>query len=577
MSSSKIIRQAQAHEPLVLRLPSTAAVVAACLLSVLVLPPFYFLIKTSLHTTEADGSFGAFTFENYVKLVEGGHILGDLSNSLIFALGSALLAICGGALQAWIVERTDAPLRRYTFFISIISLGLPHILYTGSWLLVLGKNGPVNQFFMWLSGGSAPLINIYSMTGMIVVEGMLWMPLAFLLLSSLFRNMDGAIEEAAMMSGAGIATTFRRITLPLMLPGFLALFLLIFIRAFEAFDIPSLIGGAGDVSVLSTEIFASIRKELPSNFGQAGAFSVSLMIVVILLLALQRRLLQESARFQTITGKGYQPRVTRLGPWRPCATAVLIGFFIILLVVPVGMVIITSLIPFYDGFSSAMLDRISLANYGLVLSNVHFRAAMLNTLIYGFCVATSVTLLTAACAWMSARRVRGSFLLEQLTSIPLIFPAIVLGVAFMQFFLNAPFTIYGTLISLIIAATVQYLPYGMRFAHAGAVQIHSELEEAAALAGAGPLQRFRRIVLPLLLPAILTSWLFITLLCVRGVALPILLAGANSQVVAVMLYDLWVNGQVNELAAFGVVWTMFMILVGALFHILSSRGGSVTL
>ena len=176
MSPSTTSRQTQAHKPLVLRLPSTAAMAAACLLSALVLPPFYFLIKTSLHTTEADGSFGVFTLENYVNLVEGGHILGDLSNSLLFALGSALLAICGGALQAWIVERTDAPLRRYTFFISIISLGLPHILYTGSWLLVLGKNGPVNQFFMWLSGGGAPLINIYSMTGMIVVEGMLWMP-----------------------------------------------------------------------------------------------------------------------------------------------------------------------------------------------------------------------------------------------------------------------------------------------------------------------------------------------------------------------------------------------------------------
>ena len=553
-----------------------AVIIAAGVLSALVLPPFYFLIKTSLHTTEADGSFGVFTLENYINLVEGGHLLGDLSNSLIFALGSALLAICGGAVQAWIVERTDAPLRQYAFFISIISLGLPHILYTGSWLLVLGKSGPINQFFMWLIPGSAPLINIYSMTGMILVEGMLWMPLAFLLLSSLFRNMDGAIEEAAMMSGAGLGAIFKRITLPLMLPGFLALFLLIFIRAFEAFDIPALIGGAGDVSVLSTEIFASIRKELPSNFGQAGAFSIGLMVVVVLLLALQRRLLRESARFQTITGKGYQPRITRLGPWRPLATVVLIGFFIVLLAVPVGMIIMTSLIPFYDGFSYAMLDRISFANYRLVLSNVHFRVAILNTVIYGIGVATSVALLTSACAWMSARRVRGSFVLEQLTSIPLIFPAIVLGVAFMQFFLNAPFTIYGTLISLIIAATVQYLPYGMRFAHAGAIQIHPELEEAAALAGANSFQRFWRIVLPLLLPAILTSWLFVTLLCVRGVALPILLAGANSQVVAVMLYDLWVNGQVNELAAFGVVWTMLMIVVGATFHVFSRRGGVVT-
>ena len=169
---------------------------------------------------------------------------------------------------------------------------------------------------------------------------------------------------------------------------------------------------------------------------------------------------------------------------------------------------------------------------------------------------------------MSARRIRGSFLLEQLTSLLLIFPAIVLGVAFMQLFLGLPFPMYGTLLSLIVAATAQYLPYGMRFAHAGAMQIRMEREEAAASAGASRFQIFRRVIVPLLLPAILTSWLFVTLLCVRGVALPILLAGPDSQVVAVMLYDLWVNGQINELAAFGVVWTFLMTIIGVLFHIL---------
>ena len=557
------------------RPPAPLTLIAVGILAALVLPPFYFLIKTSLHATEPDGSFGAFTLENYIELAQSGHILGDLANSLIFALGSALLAICGGALQAWIVERTDAPLRRYAFVLSIISLGLPHILYTGAWLLALGKNGPVNQFLMWVTQSSEPVVNIYTMGGMIIVEGMMWTPLAFLLLSAIFRNIDGAIEEAALMSGAGLAVTFRRITLPILLPGLLALFLLIFIRAFEAFDIPALIGSAGDVPVLSTEIFASIRKELPSNFGQAGAFSILLMVVVVLLLSLQRRILRESARFQTITGKGYRPRIIRLGHLKPLAASALIGLFLLLLVIPVGMIVVISLLPFYDGVSHAMLARISANNYWLVVGNVHFRAAILNTLLYGFGVASCVTLLTTACAWMSARRVRGSFLLEQLTSLPLIFPAIVLGVAFMQLFLGLPFPMYGTLLSLIVAATAQYLPYGMRFAHAGAMQIHMELEEAAASAGASRLQIFRRVIVPLLLPAILTSWLFITLLCVRGVALPILLAGPDSQVVAVMLYDLWVNGQINELAAFGVVWTFLMMIIGATFHILSRRNGVV--
>jgi iron(III) transport system permease protein len=426
---------------------------------------------------------------------------------------------------------------------------------------------------MNITGSSQPIFDVYSMTGMILIEGMLWMPLAFLLMGSVFRNMDGAFEDAAMMSGANLLQTMRRVTLPLAAPGLLALFLLIFIRAFEAFDIPALIGSVGDVMVLSTQIFASIRKELPSNFGQAGSFSMVLMCIVVFLLWVQRRILSRGERFQTVTGKGYRPRVKQLGRWRYFATGLLGLMTILLLVLPLGMIALISLVPFYDGLSETMLSRISASNYVLAANNPHFRTAILNTLLYAFGTATFVALMTTGSAWMSARRMRGSLFLEQLTSAPLAFPAIVLGVAFMQTFLNMPFAIYGTLISLVIASTVQYLPYGMRFSHSAAMQIHRELEEAAASAGATRFQTFRRIVLPLLMPVVLMSWLFVVLLCVRGVALPILLAGPNSQVVSVMLYDLWVNGQVNELAAFGIIWSAIMIGVGCCLYVLSRRTG----
>jgi iron(III) transport system permease protein len=149
----------------------------------------------------------------------------------------------------------------------------------------------------------------------------------------------------------------------------------------------------------------------------------------------------------------------------------------------------------------------------------------------------------------------------------------VLSVAFLQLFLNAPIFLYGTLTSLIIAATMQYLPYGMRFNFAGALQIHRELEEAASAAGASRTKIFVKIVLPLLLPTIITTWLFVLLLSVRAVALPILLAGPNSQVVAVVLFDLWGNGQVSEMAAFGVIWSMFMMCIGGVLYYLSRRNG----
>lgn len=552
---------------------SPVVVLLVAILAALVVPPFYYLVKTSLYTTEADGSFGTFTFEYYRELLQSRTLVADFLNSVRFALGSAFLAITLGTVQAWIVERTDTPLRQYVFMISIISLGLPHVLYTSAWILVLGKGGPFNALLAALTGALGPAFDVYTMSGMILIEGMLWTPLAFLLLSPVFRTTDSTFEEAAMMCGAGIATTFRRVTLPLATPALLALLLLIFIRAFEAFDIPALVGSAGDVSVLTTEVYNSIRKELPSNYGQAGAFSIILMVAVICLLSLQRRLLRDAERFQTITGKGYRPRVASLGRWRYVTAAILVLSFLVLLVLPLGMVALTSLVPFYDGVSSDMFNRASLANYSLVFQSASFSGAIVNTLLLGAGTATVVCLLTAVAAWLSARRYAGGWLLDQIATAPLVFPAIVLSVAFLQYFLNAPFAIYGTVLSLIIAGSVQYLPYGMRFCFAGALQIHGELEEAAASAGADRFTTFIRVVAPLLLPTILTSWLFVMLLSVRAVAMPILLSGPNSQVVAVALFELWGNGQVTELAAFGMIWSMFMMSIGALFYLASRRNG----
>jgi iron(III) transport system permease protein len=552
---------------------SPAVIMLIAILVLLIVPALYFLLKTSLYTTNADGSFGDFTLEYYSELFSSPRFFSHFLNSAIFAGGSAVLAIALGAAQAWIVERTDTPLRHAVFLIAVVSLSIPHVLYTVAWLLVLGKAGPVNLFLMGLLGSDTPVFSVNSLWGMILIEGMIWTPLGFLLLSSVFRLSDAAFEEAALMSGAGLFTTFRRITLQLAMPAVLALLLLVFIRAFEAFDIPALVGNAGGVSVLSTDIFESIRKDLPSNYGQAGAFSVVLMLIVMLLLSVQRRLLKHSQRYQTITGKGYRPRVMRLGRWRWLTASVLGLFFIVLLVLPVGIIVLASLVPFYDGVHVDVFGRLTLDNYRLVAASPSFRGAIFNTILMGATAATFVCLLTAGSAWLSVRRYKGGWLLDQLATLPLIFPAIVLGVAFLQLFVSMPIAIYGTLSSLVIAALVQYLPYGMRFCYAGALQIHRELEEAAEMSGARKLAIYFRVVLPLMAPAVATSWLFVMLLSVRAVAMPILLTGPGSQVVAVTLFELWGNGQITSLAAIGVCWTALMMCFGLVFYRTARRYG----
>jgi iron(III) transport system permease protein len=552
---------------------SPGALALIALLLVLIVPPLFYLVKTSLYTSEFDGSFGDFTFEYYQNLLATPGFLAHFRNSVVFALCSGTFAIVFGAVQAWIVERTNAPFRRFVFLQAVISLGVPHVLYTIGWLLLLGKQGPLNQFLMHVTHSAQPLFNVNSMVGMILIEGMIWTPLGFLMLSAVMRSFDASFEEAAMMSGAGPLKTIGRITLPLAAPAFLALFLLICIRAFEAFDIPALVGSAGGVSVLSTDIYDSIRHELPPNFGQAGAFSVVLMALVIGLLQWQGRVLKSAERFQTITSRGFRPRVMDLGRWRFVAAALLGFLFLVLMVIPIGMLVITSLLPFYDGLRAETFARLTFENYHVVAGSPSFRQAIGNTLILGASTATIVCLLTAGSAWLAVRRFPGGALINQLATLPLVFPAIVLGVAFLQLFVNLPIAIYGTLSAIIIACVVQYLPYGMRFSYAGALQISRELEEAALMAGAGRFATFRRIVLPLMAPSVSTAWLFVMLLSVRAVGMPILLAGPNSQVVAVTIFDQWTNGQITVVAAFGLVWTALMMCIGLVFHRMAQRYG----
>jgi iron(III) transport system permease protein len=105
------------------------------------------------------------------------------------------------------------------------------------------------------------------------------------------------------------------------------------------------------------------------------------------------------------------------------------------------------------------------------------------------------------------------------------------------------------------------------------LQVHRELEEAAAVSGASPFLAFRRIVFPLLAPSLVAGWLFIFLLATRVLTLPVLLSGPSSQTMAVAMFDLWSNGQGPELAALGLLWSFAMTAVALIFYFFARRSG----
>ncbi len=537
-------------------------------LALLTIPPLWFLAQGSLHTTTATGHFGEFTLDYYAKLASERRFASSLWNSTVFALGSAVLAITMGGLVAWIVERTNAPFKSFAWLTAIISLGTPFILYVTAWLFLLGRNGPLNEFLRWASGDPRLTFNVASMWGMVLIEGFLWSPMSFLLLAAVFRASNSDFEEAAQMSGAGVGKVLRLISMKLAMPAVAAVALLVVIRSIEAFEVPALVGLPGNVRVLTTDIYLDLKQRVPPDFGYASAFSMVLLAIAAVLLWFYSRLSKNAARYHTVTGKGYRPRPFDLGRARPFAGAFVLFNFTLILVIPNAALLWQSLMPFSQSFSLRGLGLLTLENYRTVFSAGNYGSLVWQTLLISASSATTTVLLTVFAAWLAVRRRPGAWALDQLATSTLVFPGIVLGVAMMQIFLSLPVSVYGTIWAFIIAFTIRYLPYGMRYASSGILQVHPELEESATVSGATTATILRRVVLPLAAPALVAGWLFIFLVASRDLSLAVILASPSVQPVAVAMLDLWSNGQGTELAAFGLVWTAIMAIIAAMFHML---------
>ena len=540
---------------------SLPSIVLAIILATLVLPPLFMLLRTSLVNYEDPDS--AYSLINYLRLVTDPMLYVSGFNSVIFAAGATVVSLIIGASVAWIVERTNAPLKWLAYSTTVVSLGTPAILYVSAWIFILGRAGPVNQLWREMTGSFQPLVNVYSIPGMILVEGLLWVPLVFLLCGATFKRQNADLEEAARMSGASVFSTVLRVSLPLAKPALYGLSIFIFIRNLEAFDVPVLLGTPGGIKLLTSDIYLSMSR-VPPDLGHSSSFAVVMILFVSVLLYFYGRVAANADRYASVTGKGFRPRPFELGRYRWVGGLIIVLNFFLVLLIPVLAVLWNSITPFVRGVSWKAFQNLTLENYTHVLSDSYYLGLAWNTVFVSGIAATIVIALTAVSSWLSVRRWPASGLLVQLASLPIIFPGIVLGVAMIQLALRTPFGLYGSIWLIAIAFVIRYLPYGMRYAQPAVMQIHRELEEAANASGASHATTFRRIVLPLTAPALMAGWLFIFLVAAKELSIAVLLAGSRSKTIAVAMFDQWTNGQAGEVAALGIIWTVVMSCCAAL-------------
>jgi len=541
-------------------------------LAYLVLPPFFFIIHTSL-VTDRGLQAGSFTIQHFANIVES---LGDmkilLANSVTFSVGSATVALVYGTLLAWLAERSDAPFRKLAYVSAYVSFAIPGIIKVVGWIMLMGpKAGILNAGLVMLTGSA--LFNIFSLQGMVLVESFLWIPVVFLLMATPFRAMDPSLEEAATTAGSSSWQVFWRVTFPLALPSVLAVLILTFIRSLEAFEIPALIGIPAGIEVLTTKIYLQIKGGLIPKYGEASAYSIILIALVALGLYPYYRITSKTYKFTTISGKAYRPHRIQLGKWRWLG-GVLMLVLPLLQFLPIAAITWSSFLPFAQVPSRKALSMLTLANYVTAFNDSGIIRSILNSFTVSMVSATGAILITFLAAWLIVRAsIKARWVLDQMAMLPLVFPGIVMGIAILKMYLMLPLPVYGTLWILILAFIARYLPYGIRFSHSALLSLHKELEEGAMVSGATWFQMVRQVVAPLIMPALLAGWIYVFLITFKELSIALLLYSPGSQVVAVTIWELWDNGHIGELAAFSLIITIGTVVLGSIFLSLAQRYG----
>ena len=527
----------------------------------LVLTPLGMLIWNSLKTTPP-GLPGELSFANFTKAYSDPTLYPLLVNSLLFATGSTLFAFLLAFMMAWLVERTNAPLRDLAYVIAIVATIIPGMIASIAWIMLLHPRiGLINLALINTFGLSEAPLDIHSMYGMIFVAGLRHVPVMFLLLAGALRSMDPSLEESSATCGSGNPSTMLRITFPLMLPASAAAMIYSFINSVEAFEIPALLGMPVKIYVFATKIYLAMHQS-PPDYGVSAALGTTVLAISAVGTLFYLRILRKSERYVTVTGKGYRPRPIDLGKWKYLGTAFLFGFLFLDVILPMMALIWASLLPFYQVPSLKAFQIISLSSYFSAWQYPGVLNAVKNSLLLAVVGGCLTMLLAAVISWIVVRsRVPGRRLLDFLAFAPLATPSIVLGMALVFLYLSLPVPIYGTLWILLIAFVTKYMPWATRNTNAALLQIHRELEEASEVSGASWLQTFRRVLAPLLVPAFISGFLYIFSHIIRDISLAILLYSPKSNLFAIVIWELWQAGTIAQVGAISVILVVLLGIV----------------
>ncbi len=499
------------------------------------------------------GRCGNFSLAKYVDVYSNPRINKAIMNTLTFALGSATLSTLLAMVAGWLTVRTNMPFRKTFEIIAIVPILLPVVLVSIAWTLLLNPvNGLMNVLIKSALGLSSSPFNIYSMYGMIFVEGLIEFPLAFLIITAALRSIDPSLEEMARLSGAKNLRVALGITFVLIRPAILSSWILNFLRAIESFQVPGILAIPARIQVITTLIRSYVQVVIPPDHGLAAALSTILLAITVTALVIYWITTRHQERYATLRGGSLRTPIVDLGRLKWGATTLAILLLTLTLLLPISILLISSLTPYIHVPTWKTIHLFTLSNYIELFTDARSLKVISNSVFLAVLGATLGMTLASLISYLTIRtKVFGRGLLELLAFLPFSFPGIVFAVALLWAYVGTP--LYYTIWILLIAYITRFLPFGIRSTSSTIVQIHKELEEVSKICGANFLRTFKEIILPLLKPGFMAGWIILATIFMREVSASILLYTSSTEVIGVYIFSLYEDGRSNVVAALGIL------------------------
>ncbi len=528
----------------------------------LILYPIFLLLVFSFLTSQI-GSGTEWGLDNWFAILHEPQIQKAIVNTLLLTMAKQAIAFLIGIPIAWLIARTNLPGRNWLEFGFWISFFLPILPVTMGWVMLMdGQSGLLNQLLMKLPFVNGPVFEIFSWWG-IVFAHLAGGTIAakIMLLTPAFRNMDSSLEEAAYATGANHLQTFFRVIFPVMAPAVLMVVLLTTIRSLESFEVELFLGGPTNIDVYSTLIYRFIQSEQP-EYGIATVLSILVLIVLVPFILLHQWLSLKD-NHTTVTGK-FKSTIKDLGSWRWPLFGLIAFLLIFTTVVPVVLTVLGSVMKLFGQFSIS--NPFTLTHWKKAFDNSLFMSSFANTLIIGISAALLGMFLFSVIAYVSVKtKFKGRKSLDYLTWLPSTIPGIVLGLGVFWVFLTTPGIkmLYGTHLILILAIIMACITLSVQTVKSNMVQLGNELEEAGRACGASWLYTFRKVILPLVAPAVAVVGLYIFAAAARTASLVALLQTADTKPLSMLQLDYLGGGSFELGSVIGVV--ILFLTIGVAF------------